>query len=166
MALHCSNSRDALHDQPGPQPAAATASLHGTRRHRSAAASLPPACRWLEPGRLPVPARSFLHGQPGDDDPPVSALPRSARPSRRRPQHRAGGLRRFNQRALRDLQVWFNLAWIHPLAFERDADLRALRDKGRYFTEQEKDWLLDKHLEILKQIIRCTASWSRAARSS
>jgi len=62
-------------------------------------------------------------------------------------------LRRFNERDLRDLQVWFNLAWVHPLAFERDQDLQQLRDKGRYFTEAEKNWLLDKHVEILRQII-------------
>lgn len=62
-------------------------------------------------------------------------------------------LRRFNERDLRDLQVWFNLTWVHPLAFERDEGLRALRDKGRQFTEAEKDWLLDKHLEILREVI-------------
>src|SRR4051794_25432547 len=49
-------------------------------------------------------------------------------------QRRAAGrdtareaLRRFHERDLRDLQVWFNLAWVHPLAFERDAELRELR---------------------------------------
>src|SRR5438105_5250913 len=49
-------------------------------------------------------------------------------------QRRASGkntareaVRRFQTRDLRDLQVWFNLAWIHPIAFERDAELRALR---------------------------------------
>src|SRR5262245_43616771 len=62
-------------------------------------------------------------------------------------------LRRFNARDLRDLQVWFNLAWVHPLAFERDAGLRELVQKGRHFTEAEKNWLLDKHLEILREII-------------
>ncbi len=62
-------------------------------------------------------------------------------------------LRRFNERDLRDLQVWFNLTWVHPIAFERDDGLRALRDKGRGFTEQEKHWLLDKHLEILREVI-------------
>src|SRR5216683_1995027 len=62
-------------------------------------------------------------------------------------------LRRFHERDYRDLQVWFNLTWVHPLAFERDAGLRALRDKGRHFTEEEKSWLLDKHLEILREII-------------
>jgi alpha-amylase/alpha-mannosidase (GH57 family) len=29
-------------------------------------------------------------------------------------------LRRFRARDLRDLQVWSNLAWIHPLLFEQD----------------------------------------------
>ncbi len=62
-------------------------------------------------------------------------------------------LRRFHERELRDLQVLFNLAWVHPLAFERDADLRALRAKGRYYTEDEKRALLDKHVELLRQII-------------
>jgi alpha-amylase/alpha-mannosidase (GH57 family) len=62
-------------------------------------------------------------------------------------------LRRFNPRDLRDLQVWFNLTWVHPLACERDDGLRALRAKGRNFTEEEKGWLLDKHLEILREVI-------------
>ncbi len=62
-------------------------------------------------------------------------------------------LRRFHQRDFRDLQVLFNLAWVHPLAFERDAELRELRNQGRHFTEADKNRLLDKHLEILKQVI-------------
>lgn len=62
-------------------------------------------------------------------------------------------LRRFGERDLRDLQVWFNLTWIHPLAVERDGDLKELLAKGRYFTEAEKNRVLDKHMEILRQII-------------
>jgi alpha-amylase/alpha-mannosidase (GH57 family) len=62
-------------------------------------------------------------------------------------------LRRFSERDFRDLQVLFNLAWIHPLAVERDADLRGLRDKGRFFTDDDKNLVIDKHFEILKQII-------------
>jgi alpha-amylase/alpha-mannosidase (GH57 family) len=75
-------------------------------------------------------------------------------------QRRAAGrqsareaLRRFQERDFRDLQVWFNLAWVHPLAFERDAGLRELLRKGRHFTEAEKNVLLDKHLDILREII-------------
>src|SRR5215469_9932328 len=62
-------------------------------------------------------------------------------------------LRRFQERDLRDLQVWFNLTWVHPLAFEQDECLQTLRDKGRNFTDEERDALLDRHLEILKRII-------------
>jgi alpha-amylase/alpha-mannosidase (GH57 family) len=62
-------------------------------------------------------------------------------------------LRRFNERDLRDLQVWFNLAWIHPLAFDRDTTLRDLREQGRNYSEEDKNALLDKHLEILREII-------------
>src|SRR3984957_951855 len=43
-------------------------------------------------------------------------------------------LRRFKEHDLRDLQVWFNLAWVHPLAVERDPDLRQLLAKGRLFS--------------------------------
>jgi alpha-amylase/alpha-mannosidase (GH57 family) len=62
-------------------------------------------------------------------------------------------LRRFHERDLRDLQVLYNLAWIHPLAFERDADLQQLREKGKHYSEDDKKTVLAKHLEILRQII-------------
>jgi alpha-amylase/alpha-mannosidase (GH57 family) len=62
-------------------------------------------------------------------------------------------LRRFQAHDFRDLQVWFNLAWVHPLAIEQDECLRSLREKGRYFTEGEKNALLDKHLEILRRVL-------------
>src|SRR5262249_35203546 len=62
-------------------------------------------------------------------------------------------LGRFHEKELRDLQVWFNLTWIHPLAFEKDANLRALVKKGKHFSEDEKNFVLDKHLEILRTIV-------------
>jgi alpha-amylase/alpha-mannosidase (GH57 family) len=62
-------------------------------------------------------------------------------------------LRRFAERDLRDLQVWFNLTWLHPFAFERDRDLGELRDKGRWFSEDDKRMLLDRHLTILRELI-------------
>jgi alpha-amylase/alpha-mannosidase (GH57 family) len=62
-------------------------------------------------------------------------------------------LPRFSTRDLRDLQVWGNLTWIHELVFEQDAELREFRDKGQNWTDDEKAWLLDKQLEILKRII-------------
>ncbi len=62
-------------------------------------------------------------------------------------------LRRFSEKDLRDLQVWFNLAWVHPLAVAKDQDLRDLVAKGRHFTEADKNTVLEKHLEILKQVL-------------
>ena len=62
-------------------------------------------------------------------------------------------LSRFSPRDFRDLQVWSNLAWMHPILFEVDADLRAFRLKGQSYTEADKTWLLDKQAEILRQII-------------
>ena len=62
-------------------------------------------------------------------------------------------LRRFKEHDLRNLQVWFNLAWVHPLAIERDPELRQLIDKGRRFSEEDKNRLLDKHLALMREII-------------
>jgi alpha-amylase/alpha-mannosidase (GH57 family) len=60
---------------------------------------------------------------------------------------------RFSERDLRDLQVWNNLTWMHPLAFELDAELRDFLSKGRNWSEKDKEWLLDKQLDILRQVI-------------
>src|ERR1041385_4403890 len=65
----------------------------------------------------------------------------------------ADALRRFQERDYRDLQTLFNLAWIHPLVFERDAELRELREKGRNYTEEDKLRVLDKHRALLQEII-------------
>ncbi len=61
--------------------------------------------------------------------------------------------KRFNKKDIIDLQCWSNLVWIHPLAFERDAELAEFRAKGRNWTEKEKQWLLDKQMELLRQVI-------------
>ncbi|MDA1017033.1 MAG: glycoside hydrolase family 57 protein, partial [Planctomycetota bacterium] len=62
-------------------------------------------------------------------------------------------LRRFSAADIRDLQVWNNLTWIHPLVFAQDSDLKAFLDKGQHWTESEKNWLLDKQLDILRAVI-------------
>jgi alpha-amylase/alpha-mannosidase (GH57 family) len=62
-------------------------------------------------------------------------------------------LHHFTPVDLLDLQTLFNLAWIHPLAFELDPELRLLRDKGRSFSEDEKALVLDKHLSILRLVL-------------
>ncbi len=62
-------------------------------------------------------------------------------------------LPRFTERDIRDLQVWNNLTWFHEFAFQQDSDLAEFRRKGHGWTEDEKQWLLEKQLDILRQII-------------
>jgi alpha-amylase/alpha-mannosidase (GH57 family) len=65
----------------------------------------------------------------------------------------ARAAKRFNQRDLIDLVCWSNLAWMHPLAFERDAELAEFRKKGWHWTENEKQWLLTKQMQLLREIV-------------
>jgi alpha-amylase/alpha-mannosidase (GH57 family) len=65
----------------------------------------------------------------------------------------ARALRRFSAQDLLDLQCWSNLIWFHPIAFERHADLREFRLKGQGWTQDEKQWLLDKQLDLLAEVI-------------
>jgi alpha-amylase/alpha-mannosidase (GH57 family) len=59
----------------------------------------------------------------------------------------------FNEQDYTDLQVWFNLAWIDPRFRKNDPDLINMADKGRFFSEEEKQAVLKRHEEILKEII-------------
>lgn len=52
-----------------------------------------------------------------------------------------------------DLQVWFNLAWIDPYFRQDIPELRNLVIKARFFSEEEKQIVLKKQLEILKDVI-------------
>ena len=61
--------------------------------------------------------------------------------------------KRFSKKDLLDLQCWSNLVWIHPLAFELDGELAEFRKQGKHWTEREKQWLLDKQKELLRQVI-------------
>jgi alpha-amylase/alpha-mannosidase (GH57 family) len=65
----------------------------------------------------------------------------------------ADALSRFRTRDLRDLQVWSNLAWIHPLLFEQESDLAEFKAKGRHYTEDEKQWLLNRQRELVARVI-------------
>lgn len=75
--------------------------------------------------------------------------------AKRLPQTDRGekAIRKFSTSDLRDLQVWFNLTWMHPLLFEEDSELAAFREKGRGWSEDEKLWLLDRQLETLRRVI-------------
>jgi alpha-amylase/alpha-mannosidase (GH57 family) len=59
------------------------------------------------------------------------------------------GLRYFSTQEFLDLQTWFNLAWCGYTAVRLYPELAELKRKGRNFTEEEKQRVLDIHLEIL-----------------
>ncbi len=61
-------------------------------------------------------------------------------------------LREFGAAEWRDLQVWYNLAWVGPL-MRRRHKLERFFKRGRDFTEADKRQLLDVHARILADII-------------
>ena len=62
-------------------------------------------------------------------------------------------LKNFTNQDLLDLEVWFNLTWIHQTEIEKDQFLIDLHNKGNSFTKSELDILMQKHIEILSRII-------------
>ncbi|MBL7222583.1 MAG: alpha-amylase/alpha-mannosidase [Candidatus Brocadiae bacterium] len=62
-------------------------------------------------------------------------------------------MRRFSTQDFLDLQVWATLAWFFPPLLRDDPALRALVQKGRSFTEDDKATLLERQQHILRQII-------------
>src|SRR5688572_5672569 len=59
----------------------------------------------------------------------------------------------FSVEDLRDLQVWHKLVWMDPEYHERDERVRALVEKGRRFTEDDKATLRAIELELLRRVI-------------
>ena len=58
----------------------------------------------------------------------------------------------FTEQDFRDLQIWFNLAWVDPdyLAIE---PLKSLVEKGRDFAEADKVILFDEILKLVQKVI-------------
>jgi starch synthase len=54
---------------------------------------------------------------------------------------------------IRDLQVWFNLAWCDPVWVEQDAGLAELKRKDRDFTEEDKSILFAAQQERIRSVI-------------
>jgi alpha-amylase/alpha-mannosidase (GH57 family) len=59
----------------------------------------------------------------------------------------------FSVDDLRDLQVWHKLAWIDAHYFDADPRIRALVDKGRGFSEDDKTRLRSVELELLGKVV-------------
>jgi len=60
---------------------------------------------------------------------------------------------RLSHSQIIDLIVLFNLSWIHKTEIDSDSKLKEISEKGSNFTEEEKNYVLDKHIEILKKIV-------------
>jgi len=69
------------------------------------------------------------------------------------PQETEAAVRYFAEQDYTDLQVLFNLAWIDPQTIREDKDLSLLRDKGGWFSDEEKRVVLDKQLSIVRRVI-------------
>src|ERR1700719_4557107 len=54
---------------------------------------------------------------------------------------------------IRDLQVWFNLAWCDPAWAESDPRLAELKRKDRDFAEADKQPLFTAQLDMMKKVI-------------
>jgi alpha-amylase/alpha-mannosidase (GH57 family) len=65
----------------------------------------------------------------------------------------ARAAKRFTKRDILDLQCWSNLSWIHPLAFEQDKELAEFHKKGKHWTEDEKQWLLERQMRLLAEVV-------------
>ncbi len=59
----------------------------------------------------------------------------------------------FTAADLRDLQVWANLAWFHRTLLASDGGLRALTEKGRDFTEADKEHVLARQRAVLGEVL-------------
>jgi alpha-amylase/alpha-mannosidase (GH57 family) len=59
----------------------------------------------------------------------------------------------FKEQDWRDLQTWFNLTWCDPLWREKDPFIKGLFEKGKHFTEEDKQKLIDKQREICGLVV-------------
>ena len=59
----------------------------------------------------------------------------------------------FTTQDIRDLQVWFNLAWCDPVWMESDPRLAELKRKDRDFVEADKQPLFTAQLDMMAKVI-------------
>jgi alpha-amylase/alpha-mannosidase (GH57 family) len=59
----------------------------------------------------------------------------------------------FKEQDWRDLQTWFNLTWFDPLWKEKDPFIKGLFEKGKFFSEEDKKTLVDRQLEVCRQVV-------------
>ncbi|MEK6621232.1 MAG: glycoside hydrolase family 57 protein [Planctomycetota bacterium] len=62
-------------------------------------------------------------------------------------------LKDFSDSDFQDLQVWANLTWYHPLVVRQDTALIELFKKGEGFTNEDKEYVLSRQIEVIRQVI-------------
>jgi alpha-amylase/alpha-mannosidase (GH57 family) len=67
----------------------------------------------------------------------------------------------FTVEEVRDLQVWYNLAWCDPAWVDRDPRLAALKARDRRFTEADKETLFQAQQEMVGEVIGKYAGLAR-----
>jgi alpha-amylase/alpha-mannosidase (GH57 family) len=69
-------------------------------------------------------------------------------------RHQARGDHRLLGRDFyRDLVAWFNLVWLDHVALEYDPELRALVEKGRNFTQDDINLILNKQKDYVANVV-------------
>ncbi len=71
----------------------------------------------------------------------------------------------FTVDELRDVQVLFNLAWMGFRAAEEEETVRALREKARHFSEEDKAALLDVQHRIMGKVMPALADVARSGQA-
>lgn len=59
----------------------------------------------------------------------------------------------FSKQEILDLQTWFNLAWLGPAAKDENPEIGKLFKKGRFFNEEEKNYIINYQYEIIRKVI-------------
>ncbi len=59
----------------------------------------------------------------------------------------------FSNQEILDLTVWFNLSWFDYIWQKTEPELSSLIQKGRNFSEAEREVVLNKQIEIIRRII-------------
>ncbi|MGB4330081.1 MAG: glycoside hydrolase family 57 protein [Dethiobacteria bacterium] len=71
----------------------------------------------------------------------------------REPEAVRAAMERYRPQDYRDLQVWFNLAWIDPQIRQSDPLLSGLVEKGRNFTEAERRSVMKRQRDLVGGVV-------------
>jgi len=67
--------------------------------------------------------------------------------------HKKMAKSRFSSQDIRDLQVIFNMSWFHPFTIKENKHLKELIQKGKDYTEDDKEYIMHKQYDILAKIV-------------